>query len=135
MKKNSNNTPRRKRLKKVARLAQAKDWIKSYTGKNLVKGYARWFGVDTLCALKELKLIGVSFTAESEQQVIRSYQQRIEHKRKQKQLRALKLNGPELIESDENFAFIAGYTSNGVPYGITYDEWEGKGEDPDFGYQ
>lgn len=29
-----------------------------------------------------------------------------------------------LIESDENFGFIAGYTSNGVPYGLTHDEWD-----------
>ena len=25
--------------------------------------------------------------------------------------------------SDETFAFIAGYTEGGVPYGITWDEW------------
>ncbi len=25
-------------------------------------------------------------------------------------------------DSDENFSFIAGYTSNGVPYGITWEE-------------
>lgn len=30
------------------------------------------------------------------------------------------------FESDENFAFIAGFTENGVPFGITYDEWEDK---------
>ena len=27
-----------------------------------------------------------------------------------------------LFESDETFAFIAGYTSGGVPYGITWEE-------------
>lgn len=29
-----------------------------------------------------------------------------------------------LPEQDENFAFIAGYTSGGAPYGITWEEWE-----------
>jgi len=29
------------------------------------------------------------------------------------------------IESDEHFGFIAGYTSNGVPYGLTHEELEG----------
>lgn len=29
----------------------------------------------------------------------------------------------ELDVSDENFAYIAGYTSNGFPYGITWDEY------------
>jgi hypothetical protein len=27
-----------------------------------------------------------------------------------------------LIESDETFAYIAGYTSGGAPYGVTWDE-------------
>lgn len=30
----------------------------------------------------------------------------------------------KLFESDENFAFIAGYTSGGAPYGITWEEME-----------
>lgn len=29
-----------------------------------------------------------------------------------------------IYESDENFAFIAGYTENGVPFGMTNDEWD-----------
>ena len=29
-----------------------------------------------------------------------------------------------LIESDEYFGFIAGYTSNGVPYGLTHEEMD-----------
>ena len=27
-----------------------------------------------------------------------------------------------LIESDENFGFIVGYTSKGMPYGLTHEE-------------
>ena len=124
-----NNTPRRKRLNQQARLARAKDWIKSYTGKNLVKGYAKWFGVDILCAMRELKFSGVSFAPEYEQQILRPNSQRIEKKRRKKGLRALKLkefNKSELWESDENFAFIIGYTSGGAPFGVTHDEWESK---------
>ena len=30
----------------------------------------------------------------------------------------------KLFESDETFAFIAGYTSGGAPYGITWEEME-----------
>ncbi len=29
-----------------------------------------------------------------------------------------------LPEADETFAFIAGYTSGGVPYGVTWEEME-----------
>lgn len=28
------------------------------------------------------------------------------------------------FESDENFAYIVGYTSNGVPFGLTHEEFE-----------
>lgn len=34
----------------------------------------------------------------------------------------------DVIESDETFAFIAGYTSGGVPYGVA---WEEIGEEKD----
>ena len=68
--KRGNNTPKRKRLKRHARLVQAKTWFSSYTGKNPIKGYAKWFGVDWLCALTELKLSGISFAPESEQKII-----------------------------------------------------------------
>ena len=27
-----------------------------------------------------------------------------------------------LFQSDDNFAFIAGFTSNGVPFGLTHEE-------------
>ncbi len=29
-----------------------------------------------------------------------------------------------LIESDGHFGFIVGYTSNGVPYGLTHEEMD-----------
>ena len=29
-----------------------------------------------------------------------------------------------LIESDEHFGFIVGYTANGAPYGLTHDEMD-----------
>lgn len=30
----------------------------------------------------------------------------------------------DVIEQDENFAYIAGYTSGGFPYGTTWEEQE-----------
>jgi hypothetical protein len=51
--------PRRKRLKRPARLQAARHWLATFTGKHVVKAYARWFGVDLGCALKELQLLGV----------------------------------------------------------------------------
>jgi hypothetical protein len=124
-----NNTPRRKRLKRASRLTRAKDWIRSYGGKDLVKGYAKWFGVDWLCALHELKLAGVSFIGEQEQRIVKAYQHRIEDKARRKR-NALSNEVPP-YESDGNFAFIAGYTSNGVPYGVPYKEEQAEDTDSD----
>ena len=51
--------PRRLRMKQPARLQSAAHWIPTYQGKNVVRGYARWFGVDPGCALTELLLLDV----------------------------------------------------------------------------
>ncbi len=37
----------------------------------------------------------------------------------------------DAVESDETFAFIAGYTPGGAPYGVTWEEWERADEQPD----
>ena len=87
-----------------------------------MKGYAKWFGVDWLCALNELKLLGIVFTPSAEQQILTSYNQRIAQKRIKKSV-PTDFEMP-LIECNENYAYIAGYTSNGVPFGVTWSEWD-----------
>jgi len=44
--------------------------------------------------------------------------------RNRKQFKKVKPDLDSLIESDEHFGFIAGYTSNGVPYVLTHEEWD-----------
>lgn len=44
--------------------------------------------------------------------------------RKSKRKKIQEVYEENLIESDDTFAFIAGYTSGGVPYGITWEEME-----------
>ncbi len=56
--KKRSNTPRHKRLNRVSRLQAAKHWMPKYEGKNIVKGYSTHFGVDKLCAVKELEVLG-----------------------------------------------------------------------------
>ncbi len=68
-KKNRNLGPRRKRLQRPARLQAAVKWRSGYGGKNIVRGYARWFGVDLLCAIVELRMLGIAVAAEYEQQI------------------------------------------------------------------
>lgn len=118
--KNKNNTPKRKRLKRTSRLALSKKWILSYTGKNIVKGYAKWYGVDLLCAIKELRINGVNVDEEYEKEV----RQSMEAKKLARQTKEEKrINEREDEFTDTKFAFIAGYTSGGAAYGITHEEF------------
>jgi predicted membrane metal-binding protein len=113
------NTPTRER-----RLSSAINWIKIYVGKNIVKGYSKKYSVDKLCAVKELRMIGVEISEEYEKQLVNSMealrQQRLSFKKKRED----KLNDLGGFDSDENFAMIMGYTSGGFPYGITHEEME-----------
>ena len=54
----SKSTPRRRRMNREARLQSAKHWLPTYTGNDVVKGYRNWYGVDTVCAIVELRQLG-----------------------------------------------------------------------------
>ena len=120
--KKKTNAPKRKRLNRNQRIPKAKEWISNYNGKNLVKGYSKWFGVDLLSAITELRLIGVPISKEYENEVIKSLNANKEKKMNNK---TFKNFDDEIYTDLENeFEFIAGYTSNGFPYGIKKDELE-----------
>jgi hypothetical protein len=111
---------RSKRMKRPARLQSAKMWIPTYTGKNLIIGYCKHFAVDFLCAVKELRFIGATIDEEYIARVLQAREQstisRLKKKAKQEEIEAL------CSDSDDNFFFIAGYTSWEFPYGLTWEE-------------
>ena len=113
------NTPTREK-----RLCSAKNWIKTYSGNNLVKGYSKKYSVDKLCAVKELRMIGVDLSEEYEKQLINSMEAHRQQRLLFKQKREDELNELCGFESDENFAMIIGYTSGGFPYGVTHEEMD-----------
>lgn len=123
-KKKRNLGPRRKRMKRQGRLQSAKHWITSYNGSNIIKGYRNWFGVDFPCAIQELRTLGVKLNEQYVSQVLKSREQSILLKQKKiQEKKDLELEN-SLLDSDENFYFIAGYTSGGCPYGITWEDAE-----------
>ena len=85
-------------------------------------GYARWFGVDKICAINELKKLNVIIPEDIETQIRKSIKIQIEFKANRKKQIELKSIGYN--DSDENFAFIAGYTSGGLAYGLKHSESE-----------
>lgn len=105
-----------------ARLQSAKHWIPSYSGRDIVRGYRKWYSVDTVCAILELSQLGVDIPETRLLQAKRTEETTAQQRRERRHHAA----GSELCpDSDENFSFIAGYTSNGVPFGAPWDEPEG----------
>ena len=121
--KNSSSIPRHKRMRRTNRLQVAKHWLPTYTGKSIVRGYARHFAVDLLCAVKELEMLGNQFKPEYIDQLKRTIAGQIEQKQERKRLKEEEKMFTS-FESDDRFCYIAGYTSGGAPYGVTWEEMD-----------
>lgn len=93
-----------------------------FSGKNVVRSYAKWFGVDLLCAVKELSLCGVAVDPAYVAQLKTTFASR--SSRRPKQPVADPQSVGYGVDWDENFAYIAGRTAAGFPYGITWEELE-----------
>ena len=101
------------------RLKEARLWYpeRHFTEEShIVKAYRKRFGVDRDCAMRDLCLLGVLSATKQ-----KTYKQQLAMKDRK---RKLKSNNGEDVNpyQNETFAFIAGYTSGGVPYGVTWDE-------------
>ena len=116
--------PRRLRMNRPRRLANVKStgWIKKYSGKNIIRGYRKWYGVDELTALIELRCLGVSISEEREEQIRSTISGRANKKTELKAKRKAEqeaMHGTEELEwCGIQFDYIAGYTAGGAPYGI-----------------
>ena len=124
----SNGVPRRLRMNRAARLQSAKHWLPTYTGCDVVKGYRKWYGVSTVCAITELRQLGIKVDEQRLIQAKRTEESTTLQRAKKRQERAEKRVEEEtpLVESDENFAYIAGYTNWGFPYGVSMEELEAE---------
>ncbi len=123
-------TNRKTTQPKGIRLKKARQWILTYNGtpKHMVRNYRKRFHVDIMTAISDLKAIGVEFTQEYLDAVKASEAERIRRKHLQKQQEQ-----PDFNEfQDDRFAFIAGYTEGGAPYGIS---WEELGLEPYASYE
>lgn len=113
--------PRRKRMKRSARLQSAKNWLLTYSGKDPVRGYAKWYAIDPICAIIELRLLGIPIPEKRWEQALKTQETKTAANQKQKKRKQQEEIDSSLIESDDTFEFIVGYTPAGFPYGI---EWE-----------
>lgn len=110
--------PRRKRMKRRGRLDAARRWLPNYGGKNVVRGYAKWFGVDLGCALKELEMLGIAPDPVYVAQLRMTLQ-------KVPRVAASAREQEEVPEGygedwDDDFEYIAGFTPGGAPFGVPW---------------
>ena len=102
------------------RLRKAEAWIsaQNFTEEaRIIKAYRKHFKVDKLCVVRELGRLGI---LSPEKQAKYEDQWRAEIKSKQNQRQ--RDDYYENPYQDNNFSFIAGYTSGGIPYGLTWEE-------------
>lgn len=124
------STNRKTTHPKEVRLKKARQWVLTYNGtpKHMARNYRKRFHVDITTAISDLKAIGVEFTQEYLDAVKASEAERIRQKHLKEQQEQPVFNKFQ----DDRFAFIAGYTDGGAPYGIT---WEELGLEPYASYE
>lgn len=109
-------------LSKDERMEKGKEWVAQFEGDDIIKGYSKTFGLNLINSMKELKRLEVPISNDNRKRIIELVEERKRKKelRRKKRRNALDLN--EFEDYDETFAFIAGFTPGGAPYGITYEE-------------
>jgi hypothetical protein len=114
--------PRVKRMRRASRLQSARSWLEKYEGKNVVRGYRKRFGVDLACAYKELQILGLQFDPSVVAARLKSAAADAAARRRKRIERAERTSpyGEMYVDYNETFAYIAGRTSGGVPFGITW---------------
>ncbi|MEC0231201.1 hypothetical protein [Paenibacillus alba] len=126
--KKKTNTPRVKCMKREGRLqSAAASWLKTYTGNRHIFGYRKHFDVSIGTAIAELRMLGVPLSDEVVKRATESEQAaiRVKQTRKEKRRQCLEEQRSGAVPwSDETYAYIAGYTSWGIPYGVTWGEME-----------
>lgn len=122
--KNKALPPRVKRIKRPARLQSARHWVPTYNGKNIIRGYKKRYGVDWRCAIKELEMLGVQLDRNRVELLKKTAENQAGARRRKRLEKRRRAEADLRQDLDDTFAFIAGYTSWGFPYGITWEEMD-----------
>lgn len=117
---------RKTRVPRRQRLREGRRRLKGYTGDRPIQTYARWFHLDLATALGDVRKMGVRIPAANLEQVIETLRERSGSAPRPRGRKAEASPGGESfgVDFDDNFAFIAGHTSGGAPFGVTWDEMD-----------
>ena len=125
-KRNRPKCPRRLRLKQPGRLRAAKAWLATQRGRTPAQigaSYRKWYGVDWPCAIHELTRLGVVFDPGWVAELMRTLEGHHRARAARREASKSRSAAGFAEDSNEHFAYIAGYTENGVPFGVTWEEW------------
>lgn len=95
--------------------------------KKMNKHYRERFHVDAVTAAKDLQELGVNYTQEQLDQIKQAEEQRLRQRRMEREAKERERLAEMYEDCDDRFAFIAGYTDGGAPFGVM---WEEVGIDP-----
>ncbi len=126
-KKNRPLPPRTLGTNRAGRLQSAGPWLALQYGRppaRIAKSYRQRFGVDWPSAISELTALGIVFDVKWREQLARTLEGGQLANARRRAERSGVAAGVDGVESDENFAFIAGYTEGGAPFGVTWEECE-----------
>lgn len=107
--------------RRAERLRKGQQWVLTYEGSHIVRDYGKRFKVDYLCALDDLGKIG-AVSPEKLETMKHAELQRREKRRQEREKKQLQAFYDSFPASDSRFYYIAGYTSGGAPYGVTWEE-------------
>lgn len=110
-----------KAARHAAHIRMARQWLPTYTGTHLVRAYREKFKVDVTTAINDLAEIG-ALTPEQADAKRQAEQKRQEHLRREREAKKQQSLYDRFPDSDDRFFYIAGYTSGGAPYGVTWEE-------------
>ncbi|MFS0821428.1 hypothetical protein [Bacillus sp. 1P02SD] len=125
-KKKGNKSPKKRfwGLPKDVRMEKGKEWVAQFEGDDIIKSYSKTFGLNLINSMKELRRLGVKISGQDRKRIKNLVEERKRKKQLRKEKRRHALGFNEYEDHDETFAFIAGFTSGGAPYGITHEEME-----------
>lgn len=119
--------PRTLRMDRHGRLQSARQWLATQRGRTaerIARSYRKRYGVDWACAITELSALGLAFDPKWRDELARTLEGARHANARRREARAAVQARDEFPESNETFAFIAGYTEGGAPFGVTWEEWE-----------
>ena len=84
--------------------------------------YRERFHVDAVTAARDLQELGVNDTQEQLDQIKQAEEQRLRQRRMEQEAKERERLAELYEDCDDRFAFIAGYTDGGAPFGVAVGE-------------